>query len=59
MLDECSFGVGMTVIALKLDSKVAHWNFDTVLQVERLIEEIIEMAESDALDVLPSRSLEQ
>jgi hypothetical protein len=37
MLGECQYGSGMTVIAEKLDSKLAHWNSDTVLQVERLV----------------------
>lgn len=49
----------MTVIAEKLDSKLAVWSPDTVSQVERLVEEIIEMADNDALDLLRSRAVEQ
>jgi len=36
-LGGCSYGSGMTVIAEKLDSKLAHWNSDTVLQVKLLV----------------------
>ncbi len=47
------------MIAEKLDSKLAVWSPDTVSQVERLVEEIIEMADNDALDLLRSRAVEQ
>lgn len=49
----------MTVIAEKLDSKLAHWSPDTANHVARLVEEIIEMADNDALELLPSRAVEQ
>ena len=47
------------MIAEKLDSKLAGWSPDTVSQVEQLVEEIIEMADNDALDLLRSRAVEQ
>ena len=49
----------MTVIAEKLGSKLAGWSPDTVSQVEQLVEEIIEMADNEALDLLRSRAVEQ
>ena len=49
----------MTVISEKLDNKLAAWSPETVSQVEKQVEEIIEMADNDALDLLRSRAVEQ
>ena len=37
------------MIAEKLDSKLAVWSPDTVSQVERLVEEIIEMVHTEII----------
>jgi len=49
----------MAPIAEKLDSKLKNWSPDTAAQVERLVDEIIALAESDSLDLLRSRKREQ
>ncbi len=49
----------MTLLAKKLDQKLHRWDSDTVHEVEQLVEEIIEMADADGLDVLRSRRVEQ
>ncbi len=49
----------MTAIAEKLDAKFADWKPDTTSEVERMVNEIIDLADSDALDILPARSVVQ
>jgi hypothetical protein len=49
----------MTAIAKKLDAKMSRWKLETAKKVEKLVAEIIELADSDALDVVRSRQVEQ
>jgi hypothetical protein len=49
----------MTAIAKKLDAKMTRWTPETAKTVEKLVMEIIELADSDALDVVRSRQVEQ
>ena len=49
----------MTAIARKLDEKLAEWSPQLVHDVEALIENIIELADADGLDILRSRKVEQ
>ena len=49
----------MTAIAAKLDKKLHQWQPTTAQEVEQRVEEIIELADCDALDLLRSRQAEQ
>ena len=49
----------MTAIAKKLDARLSRWTPETAKKVERLVAEIIELADSDALDLVRSREAEQ
>ncbi len=49
----------MDTLAEKLNAKLQEWQPDTVNQVRQLIAEIIDLADRDALDILPSRTVEQ
>ena len=49
----------MTAIAEQLNRKMENWAPDKAAQVEQLVTEIIEMADADALDLLPSRQIRQ
>jgi hypothetical protein len=49
----------MTAIAQKLDQKLETWDARKVAQVEQIISEIIEAADSDSLDLLTSRQVTQ
>lgn len=49
----------MDTLAEKLNTKLQEWQPDTVNQVRQLIAEIIDLADQDALDILPSRTVEQ
>lgn len=49
----------MTAIAEKLDKKLHQWQPTTAQEVEQRVEEIIELADHDALDLLRSRQAEQ
>jgi hypothetical protein len=49
----------MTAIAKKLDARLSRWAPETAKEVERLVAEIIELADNDALDLVRSRELEQ
>lgn len=49
----------MTTIAQTLDKKLAKWSPQTAVQVEQIVSEIIELADSNALDLLPSRLVVQ
>jgi hypothetical protein len=48
----------MMAIAKKLDARMNRWTPETA-KVERLVAEIIELADHDALDLVRSRQLEQ
>ena len=54
-----SYRPDMTAIAEKLNEKLAYWEPDTATEVERMVGEIIDLADSDALDILPSRAVVQ
>ena len=49
----------MTTIAEKLDKKLSGWESDVAHEVEDLVEDIIELADHDGLDILRSRNVEQ
>jgi hypothetical protein len=49
----------MTAIAEKLDQKLHEWETDKSQAVEKLVSEIIELADDDALDIGRSRKVEQ
>jgi hypothetical protein len=49
----------MDALVEQLDAKFRVWQPEMANQVRQRIEEIIEMADRDALDVLRSRAVEQ
>jgi hypothetical protein len=49
----------MTAIAQKLDQKLESWDASKAAQVEQLVSEIIEAADADSLDLIPSRRVTQ
>lgn len=49
----------MTALAKELDQKLALWKPEQSAMVERMVTEIIQLADADALDVLGSREVEQ
>ena len=49
----------MSPLAEKLDKKLRQWQPNTAREVEQRVEEIIESADADALDVSRSRKVEQ
>lgn len=49
----------MTAIAQMLDVKLATWEPQKAAEVQRLVNEIIDWADSDALDLVRSREVEQ
>ncbi len=49
----------MTAIAQELDEKLKHWQTETSERVEKLVAEIIELADVNALDLIRSRAVEQ
>jgi hypothetical protein len=49
----------MTAIAEKLNQKLEGWSPEKAAQVEQLVAEIIELADADAIDLLPSRQVTQ
>jgi hypothetical protein len=49
----------MTAIAEQLNRKLENWSPDKAAQVEQLVAEIIELADADAIDLLPSRQVTQ
>ena len=49
----------MTAIVEKLDKKLTTWDRETASEVKRMVGEIIELADSDVLDILPSRAAVQ
>jgi hypothetical protein len=53
------YSTAMDAIAEKLDSKLREWRPETSREVRALVDEIIELADEDALDLLRSRAVEQ
>jgi hypothetical protein len=49
----------MTQLAQQLDKKLATWNPEVAAQVEQLVSDVIAMADANALDLLPSRTVVQ
>ena len=49
----------MTQLAQKLDKKLATWQPEIAAQVEQIVTDVIEFADSNALDLLPSRVIVQ
>lgn len=49
----------MSNIATQLDSKLQQWNPQTSATVEKLVKEIIDLADNDLLDLVRSRQVEQ
>lgn len=49
----------MSNIATQLDSKLQQWNPQTSATVEKLVKEIIDLADNDLLDLARSRQVEQ
>lgn len=49
----------MEAIAETLESRLHEWNPETSQKVRALVAEIIELADSDALDIARSRAVEQ
>jgi hypothetical protein len=49
----------MDAITEKLNIKLLEWKPSIADQVRQTVSEIIEMADCDMLDILPSRALEQ
>ena len=49
----------MTQIAEKLDKKLATWQPEVAAQVEQIVTDVIELADAQALDLLPSRKIVQ
>jgi len=49
----------MTMIAQKLDQKLESWDVGKAAEVEQLVSEIIDAADSDCLDLIPSRQVTQ
>ncbi len=49
----------MEAIAQTLDAKLHKWKPETSQKVRALVSEIIELADSDSLDVMRARAVEQ
>lgn len=49
----------MTQLAEKLDKKLASWRPEIAAQVEEIVTDVIELADAQALDLLPSRAVVQ
>ncbi len=47
----------MTVLAQQLDDKLATWRPETATEVARMVSELIEWADSDALDLMSGPGL--
>jgi len=57
--EQQAYCFGMTAIAEKLDRKLSDWKPETASEVEKLVAEIIDWADADALDLMRPRYLEQ
>jgi hypothetical protein len=53
------YRIRMTQLAQKLDKKLATWRPEVAAQVEQIVTDVIELADTDALDLLPSRAVVQ
>ncbi|MEW6303514.1 MAG: hypothetical protein AB1705_08595 [Verrucomicrobiota bacterium] len=51
--------LNMTAIAKELDERLTHWAPEKAEQVSRLVAEIIQLADANALDLTRSRAVEQ
>ena len=49
----------MTQLAETLDKKLASWKPEVAAQVEQIVTDVIELADAQALDLLPSRTVVQ
>jgi hypothetical protein len=49
----------MTQIAEKLDKKLSTWRPEVAAQVEQIVTDVIELADAQVLDLLPSRTVVQ
>ena len=49
----------MTQLAQQLDKKLASWRPEVAAQVEQIITDVIELADTDTLDLQPSRTVVQ
>lgn len=49
----------MTQLAEKLEKKLASWRPEVAAQVEQIVTDVIELADAQALDLLPSRTVVQ
>jgi len=49
----------MTIVAQQLDEKLTSWRPETAAEVARMVSELIEWADSDALDLMSARRVEQ
>lgn len=49
----------MTQIAEKLDKKLTTWRPEIAAQVEQIVTDVIELADAQVLDLLPSRTVVQ
>lgn len=49
----------MTQIAEKLDQKLSTWRPEVAAQVEQIVTDVIELADAQVLDLLPSRTVVQ
>ena len=49
----------MTALAQRLDERLHKWKPDTAANVEHLVNEIIELADVDALELVRARNVEQ
>ncbi|HTC32854.1 MAG TPA: hypothetical protein VK724_05760 [Bryobacteraceae bacterium] len=49
----------MDALAEKLDTKLREWKPETAAQVRQRVEEVIDLADHDVLDLMRSRTAEQ
>jgi hypothetical protein len=49
----------MDALAAKLDSKLREWKPETAKEVRALVDEIMSLADTDSLDLMRSRAVEQ
>lgn len=49
----------MTQIAETLEKKLATWRPEVAAQVEQIVTDVIELADAQVLDLLPSRTVVQ
>ena len=53
------YGTHLTQLAEQLDKKLATWSPHVVAQVEQIVTDVIELADAQALDLIPSRTIVQ